>query len=259
MAARFRVKTLDALTIDDEPSFRHVGLYADLKSVLARDGYPFRVLPDATAGRWDRAVALNLTFWGTDNGGDILVDDHIPADVVAHVAWHHLASRALAPKKRPTADALFLGEAIASAFDVYLVGRLLGHAPESTFLETQVSAMADTAAEAGVSEEAFASFLSGIADEPEAAFDELRALLFDVSRALHACTGAEEALDVLGGFDAQRFGPLLHRYELSNWVLYARAYASSGEDPRVTAIDAALRKGDGLAWLTRSWIDGKGE
>jgi hypothetical protein len=258
-SATFDVKTLDALTIEDEASFRHVGLYGDLKRVLERDAYRFRLLPEASSGRWDRALALNLTFWGTDNGGDVLVDDEIPADVVAHVAWHHLAARAVGPKvgERPSADALFLGEAIASAFDVYLVGRLLGHASQSSFLDTQVPAMSDAAAEAGVSEDGFEALLAGIAADPDKAFDELRALLFDASRALLRCAGAEEALGVLAGFDGHRFGPLLHRYELSNWVLYARAYAS-GEvgDARVEEVDRALREGNGLDWLTRRWVDG---
>jgi hypothetical protein len=255
----FASKSLADLTIDDEASFRHVALYADLKGALLRDGYTFRVLPKSQAGRWDRALCLNLTFWGSDAGGDVLVDDHIPADVVAHVAWHHLTSRALAatPSERPSADALFLGESIASAFDVYLVGRLLGHAPRSSFLETQVPAMADAAAEAGASDEDFEALLDSIAKDPDGAFRDLRALLFDISRALVACAGADEALAVFARFDNHRFAPLLHRYELSNWVLYARAYASHalGLDPRVAAIDQALREGDGaLEWLTRSWL-----
>jgi len=258
-APAFKTLSLDDLTIDDEASFRHVALYADLRDALRRDRYTFRVLPESQAGRWDRALCLNLTFWGTDAGGDVLVDSHIPADVVAHAAWHHLASRALSevPARRPSADALFLGESIASAFDVYLVGRLLGHAPRSSFLETQVPAMADAAAEAGASDEEFEALLASIARDPDGAFDDLRALLFDVPRALVACAGADEALAVLAAVDGHRFAPLLHRFEISNWVLYARAYAADalGPDPRVAAIDAALRGADGaLDWLTRSWL-----
>jgi len=30
----------------------------------------------------DRALFLNLTFWGASEGGDVLVDAHVPADVV---------------------------------------------------------------------------------------------------------------------------------------------------------------------------------
>jgi hypothetical protein len=254
----FQSLTLDDLTIEDEASYRHVALYDDLKQILRRASYRFRVLPPSYAGRWDRALLLNLTFWGASAGGDVLESATLPADVVAHVAWHHLAVRALGgPGERPTAEGLFLGEAIASAFDVYLVGRLLGHAPRSTFLETQVPAMADAAEAAGVSEDGFDALLQGVVRDPERAFEDLRQLLFDVSTALLACQDADEALATLARFDAHRFAPLLHRYELSNWVLYARAHAPGalGPDPRARAIDAALREDavalDGL--LTR-WV-----
>src|SRR5271154_2225215 len=106
-----RTLLLDELEIEDERSFRHVGLYADLKEILRRDKYRVRVLPDALAGRWDRALFLNLTFWGAGEGGDILDRDQIPADVVAHAAWHHLAARAFGGGAL-SAEALFLGEAI---------------------------------------------------------------------------------------------------------------------------------------------------
>src|SRR4051794_976680 len=107
----FEERTIDSLTVDDEESFRHVALYDDLKEILRRAKYPFRVLPAPSEGRWDRALFLNLTYWGTDGGGDVLVEDHLAADVVAHVAWHHLAKGAL---KSTSPAALFLGESIAS-------------------------------------------------------------------------------------------------------------------------------------------------
>lgn len=251
--------SVDELTIDDEPSFRHVGLYADLKQVLRGAAYRFRVLPPTLAGRWDRALLLNLTFWGADAGGDMLVDRHLPADVVTHAAWHHLASRAVAsaPGTPPTAEALFLGEAIASAFDVYLVGRLLGHAPDSSFLETQVPAMAEAAEAAGLSDADFEALVHSIARDPERAFADLRELLSEASAALFASASAETALPALARLDAHRFGPLLHRYELSNWVLYARAYGrpSAAVDARVQTIDRALRAAPvALDWLTTEWV-----
>jgi hypothetical protein len=258
--AAFVVKTIDELEIDDERSFRHVALYADLKGILRRDRYSFRVLPAALAGRWDRALLLNLTFWGSGQGGDVLESDHVPADVVAHAAWHHLAARALAssPCAPQSAEALFLGEAIASAFDVYLVGRLLGHAPESSFLESQVPAMAEAAEAAGLSDAGFEAMLGAIARDPDRAFEDLRALLVDATNALSKCDGAEAALVALSAFDEHRFAPLLHRYELSNWVLYARAYAvgTPGPDARARAVDTALRQPGVVAvdWLTTSWV-----
>ncbi len=261
----FARRTVDDLTIVDEAALRHVALYADLKEVLSRDAYPFRVLRGASAGRADRALLLNLSFWTADSGGDVLAGESIEADVVAHAAWHHLAARAFAggasARRAASAgalsvDALFLGEAIASAFDVYLVGRLLGHAPRSTFLETQVPAMAETASAAGLSERAFTALLADLARRPERAFEDLRQLLCDATAALFGCRDAEEASAALGALDGHRLSALLHRYELSNWVLYARAYARNERvDPRVRAVDRALRKAKApLDWLATHWI-----
>lgn len=246
-------RTVDDLTIDDERSFRHVAMYADLKDVLARAKYPFRILPKSHKDRADRALLLNLTFWGADSAGDVLESDTLPADVVAHAAWHHLAAKAL-PGSPPSVDALFLGESIASAFDVYLVGRLLGHAPNSSFLETQVPAMADASEAAGLDEAGFEAMLESIASDPEQAFADLRSLLFDATSALFACRSVEDASAALAALDAHRFASLLHRYELSNWVLYARAYGTDEPSALARAIDARLREKLPLEWLTNEWI-----
>jgi len=256
----FRNLTLDELQIDDEKSFRHVGLYDALKQALQKSGYRFRVAaPDSPSARWDRALFLNLTFWDVSEAGDVLVDDHIAADVVAHVAWHDLARRAIDAVAAPgaSADGLFLGEAIASAFDLYLVGRLLGHAPDAEFLQTQVPAMADAAEAAGLSEDSFEELLQAISADPDRAFEDLRELLFDAASALVSSRGIDQAAEVLERFEGHRFAPLLHHYELSTWILYARAYAPGrlAPDPAVRAIDAALRSSDvALDWLERHWM-----
>jgi hypothetical protein len=246
-------RTLDDLDIEDEASFRHIALYDTLKQALRRDGYRFRVAEGAS---WDRVLFLNLTFWDSSEQGDVLVEDRIDADVVAHVAWHHLARKALAAGP-PSAEALFFGESIASAFDLYLVGRMLGNAPDARMLETQVPAMAEVAAGAGLDEEAFEALLEGIAADPDRAFEDLRELLFDASSALVRCGSVSEAAAALARFEAHRFAPLLHHYELSNWVLYARAHAARAEapDPAVQALDQALRAAPvALDWLERAWL-----
>ena len=257
--ASLRTMTLDRLAIGDEASLRHVAIYAELKDVLRRARYRFRVLPAARAARPDRALLLNLTFWSADAGGDVLVAPRIEADVVAHAALHHLAARALpsARGRLPAAAALILGESIASAFDVYLVGRLLGHAPRSTFLATQTPAMADAAAAAGMTRAGFTALLASLAADPERAFADLRTLLYDASMALLSCKDSQQGLEALTALDGHRFAALLPRYELSNWVLYARAYADPrGSDRRAQGIDQALRRATSeLAWIRERWID----
>jgi len=249
----FRTLSLDDLHIEDERSFRHVGLYDELKQALRRDEYRFRV-PSGAPASWDRVLFLNLTFWDPGEQGDVLPAATIPADVVTHVAWHHLSRRAF---PAGGADALLLGEAVASAFDLYLVGRLLGHAPGSQFLETQVPAMAEVAASAGLPDERFEALLQEIAAEPERAFEDLRELLFDAGTALVAARGVDAAAEALGRLDERRFGALLHHYELSNWVLYARAHAAGAlaPDAGVRALDAALRASPiALDHLERAWL-----
>ncbi len=250
-------RSVDQMTIDDEASFRHVSHYGDLKKILRLQAYQFRVLPRAQA-RWDHALFLGLTFWG-ETAGDVVVDAHVPADVMTHIAWHRLAAQALATADgQVSADALFFGEAIASAFDVYLVGRLLHHCPDSDFIATQVPAMAESADAAGLSPAAFAALLDGIAAAPEQAFEDLRQLLFDAATTLLACADVDAALAALPALDAHRFGPLLHRYELSNWLLYARAHAPDAlaPDGAVRALDRQLR-GEAVAldWLTQAWVE----
>jgi len=252
------LRTLPAaqLTLDDERDFRHVGLFRDLRRIMVDDGCVFRVPPKGASVPWGRALFLNLTFWSAAEPSDVLTDDHAPADVLAHAAWHHLARAAFAGR-RMSADALFLGEAIASAFDLYLVGRLLSNAPDSDFLATQVPAMADAALDAGLSEEAFEALLTSVSADPDRAFEDLRALLFDVCASLVAATDVDDAAARLGAFADRRFHALLHHYEVSNWILYARAYAADAlaPDPFARALDAALRAApSSVEWLDANWV-----
>jgi hypothetical protein len=209
---------------------------------------------------WDRALFLNLTFWNGADGADVLCDEHIPADVVAHVAWHHLVDRQLTlaghpSKERRSPDALFLAEAIASAFDLYLVGRMLLNAPDSDFITTQVPLMGEAAAEAGLSEEDFTALLEDLTREPERAFEDLRALLFDICTELLDCNGPQQAEEVLERHAMHRFASVLHHFQVSNWILYARAYGARGVNECVAHADAEMRRSpDSLKWLTEHWL-----
>jgi hypothetical protein len=255
-----RSVSLDDLIIDDEASFAHVAVFARLQRLLRQSGHRFLVPTEGAQVSWDRAVFLNLTYWSADKGADVLCEDRIPADVVAHVAWHHLAATQLARDVGPSpqcAQALLFGESIASAFDLYLVGRLLRNAPDSDFIATQVSIMGEAAEQAGLSEAGFAELLETVVEQPERAFEDLRALLFDVSCALLGCSGATQAHETLETFSGHRFASLLHHYQLSNWVLYARAYAAPAaeQERRVHELDASLRSAPvSLDWLVQRWL-----
>jgi hypothetical protein len=259
---RFRLVELDELTIDDRSSFNGIAIYERLEGILRRSAHRFRIPDNRQTVSWDRALFLNLTYWNEDDGADVLCDDHIPADVVAHVGWHAVVSRGLArrrssPPAAPSPAALFLAESIASAFDLYLVGRLLPRAPACDFITTQVPLMAACAEEAGLAEAGFMALLDEVVGEPERAFEDLRALLFDAATKLLACPGVDAAQAVLEGFADHRLAPLLHHYQLSNWILYARAYAHPlVPDSVAIEVDRTLREVPvSLDWLDRHFIE----
>ena len=204
---------------------------------------------------WDRALFLNLTYWNADEGADVLCDDHIPADVVAHVGWHEVVSRdARAPAAPSTAErgrrCFSPSRSRAPSISTWSAACCRTR-PDCDFITTQVPLMAECAGDAGLPEAAFSALLEEVVREPERAFEDLRALLFDAANALLACPGVAEAQAVLEGFAGRRFAPLLHHYQLSNWILYARAYAARplGADDvaRERRPDAAA--GAGLARL----------
>ncbi len=251
--ARYR---LDELEVLDERSFRHVGVYQELRGALASMDAQFLVAdPKGPLAAVDPVSLLNLAYWAPGGALEVLAEPALSADQLAHNAWHRVAERALGEHAR-TADGLLLAEAVASAFDLYAVGRLLGHAPESEFLETQVPAMSDAAAAAGLDEAGFEALLQRSVAEPEACFELLRELLFDTSVALVAAPDLEAAAEVLSHAARHPLGALLYHYELTTWVLFARAYATSlAPCPDVRAIDAELRAApDAMAWLERRWL-----
>ena len=168
---RFRLATLDDLTIDDRSSFsRRGGLRAPGRA-RAPLGAP---LPHP-GGAAERELGSgpvpqpHLLERGRRRGRALRRSHprrrRRPRGV-ARGRQRELARRqrrrrgpADAAPPPPSAGALFLAESIASAFDLYLVGRLLPNAPECDFVTTQVPLMAECAGDAGLPEPAFSALL----------------------------------------------------------------------------------------------------
>lgn len=245
---------LTALTIVDEDDYSRIPLYAKLRGVLVDANAHYLVAPPGALARWDQVLLLNLTFWKPDEQDDVLVDRMLTADALMHRAWHHVAHRALG-EASTTRQGLAMGEAIASAFDLYLVGTLLRTRPGAEMLQTQVPAMADAAVEAGLSEEEFEALIAQVASDPTGSFESLRSLLFEVTYALSNCHDVEQAAAVLLRHAEHPLAPLLHHYELTNWTLYSRVYARAGNSKPVEDLHVALSSSDdSLAWLASHWL-----
>lgn len=224
--------------------------------MLVADDFRFRAPSEGSAhAHDDRVLFLNLTFWGAGASSDVLVDASIDADVLAHAAWHHAARKALASATAPTPAALFLGESVASAFDLYVVGQMLRSGQRSAYLSSQVPAMTLAALGAGLDEAALGALLGSVAEDPDRAFADLRALLFDASLALWGCADLDAAVSTLDGFRDHRFASLLHHFALSSWVLYARAHGGPPVEGDVAiAMEQSLREAPvALEWL-EGWL-----
>ena len=85
-------------------------------------------------------------------------------------------------------------------------------------------------------------------------FDHLRGPGFFTVVAATSLLGSQFLL--LAAHDAHPFAPLLHHYELSTWILYARAYLPEALDPvpEIRALDVMLRRSKNpLSWLLTNW------
>ncbi len=256
---RLRRLTVAQLTIRGERAFRSVEGYAALKRLLVTDKFLFRAPAEGSShAHYDRVLFLNLTYWHAADGNDVLVDGSIDADVLAHAAWHHATGKALATATAPTAAAMFLGESIASAFDLYVVGRMLGKGKRTAYLDSQVPLFSEAALASGLSEAALAALFQRVSDAPEVAFEALRELLFDAATALSSCRDVDDAVRCFDRFATHPYSPFLHHFALSSWVLYARAHAGPTvvDDP-ADAADRSLRASSApLTWLNEHWVVG---
>ena len=242
------------LEITDEEAFTRLPLYQRLRAALIDDGVCFHVAEGAIA-HGDAARVLNLAYWDPAADAEVLCDASLSADQLAHNAWHRIAYEKLGAAASSPAG-LLLAESIASASDIYWVGRLIGHVEASDFLETQVPAMTDAAFAAGFEEADVERLFSEAAQDPPRAFEALRQLLFDTSMRLFGAGSLADASRGLSEAAEHQMGPLLHHYELSTWVLFNRAYAdTSAPDEEARRVDAELRGApDPMRWLNDMWL-----
>ena len=94
--------------------------------------------------------------------------------------------------------------------------------------------------------------------EPERAFEDLRALLFDAAITLLACPGVAQAQKPSRASPIAASRRCCTIIQLSNWILYARAYAARplGSDAVASEVDRALREAPvSLDWLDSHFVE----
>jgi hypothetical protein len=254
--AAFETRHLDELDVHEQPALRKVPYYEELKEVLRQGRVPFRLFPEASRARADHALLLNVVFWDAGAVDDIIERPLVGAYSIPHIAWHYLTARALAPAPgRLSAGGWVLGESIASAFDLFLLGHLLREDPGAPTARVIVDRLHAAVLRAGGSDDQMRSLAGGARDDPEAAFADLRELLFVGTQALLECERSDDAFAVLRQIDAQPLGCLFHAYRVADWVLQVKASGAKRDDEAVDRLDAELRAQRApVAWLIDRWL-----
>ena len=159
------------LTIVDEQSFETLALYRALRTRMD-EAEPVFLITDPNGDEGERARLLNLGFWDPSSFMEVLTEPVITADQLAHNALHHCGYGALGDAAR-SLEGLLLVESIASAMDIYWLGRLLAEAPYAEFLESQVPAISEAASGAGASSGSSLIYCNWLENPPKA-FGDLR-------------------------------------------------------------------------------------
>ena len=205
------IVTLEEMAVVEEDAFRRAGL--DLL------GHSRRMLKDLRIARVPegRGIArlVNLLQWDVGEHMEYLDGEVVAADQVVHFAMHHIWDQKLGsdhPLK------MLFAECMASASDIYLVGKLSHAGEETDFLADTLESFGSYF-EMYSSEEELEELVIQVVEEPFETMIEAARYLFELGSCL-----LEQVIDMdkLILFQDHLFYPLAHHYNISNWVLTIR-------------------------------------
>ena len=211
------VLTIEALEVFEEDRFRRAGieLYDLAFGFLRRTGVQFRILPQGMG----LSRVVNHLIWQADHHLEFLDGKIIHPDQVIHVATHCLLDR-LWPEAGP--ERLLLAETLASATDLYLLGKLMRAGEEATFLEDTLGSFDYYFELYGSTSPPLEELLQTIHDAPFRAMMDLSDYLFRFCLPFLRGTIDEQTL-TRSVEKNQPFYPLIHHYHVTNWILNLRA------------------------------------
>lgn len=188
------------------------------------------------------ARLLNLSFWHPNHQTEYLDSKELTGDLLIHIACHQLIH--LRFGSQDTAYRI-LGEVLASASDLYLVG-LFAQAvdqEETEFLAETIESFHFYYETYG-SLTALESVLEQCIEHPFETFTSLALYLNEFVQAL--LFPAAEMERVLADLSKSPFYPLVHHYHLANWVVSLRGSQppNEGSSSRVALFFQELSQGE---------------
>ena len=203
------------------------------------------------------ARLLNLLQWEADGGLEFIDGQGTHADQLIHLGLHRLCDHKLG-----SADpgAMLYAECLASASDIYLLGKLSLAGEETDFLADTLESFSSYYELYSHHESHLEQLLSQLQNNPYTTMLAVADYLFQFCLCLLYPTNIEAVGRELETMADHVYQPLVHHYNTANWILTIRSkHPHPPELPIdlcLSAIRAQLAQGeDALLSLMRSCID----
>jgi len=190
-----------------------ISLLPQARAILAANRTRAVIVPRAGLAR-----LLNLVHWDVATHLEYLDERAVYADQLCHFAAHQLID-ALLGSRDPYA--LLFAEAFASALDFYLLGKLIQAGEETGFLIETIESFT-TYYELYDSEDQLELVLTRTGEAPFTLMAEVADYLFQCAILLMSKADPGEIMQALGWLAEGPLYPLVHHYNVSNWVLAIR-------------------------------------
>ena len=206
------ILALTDLTIYEAEPFRRAEIGLLDAALLVLKDHRFIHLPGKGLSKM-----VDLLNWRAGARCEHIESRGIFADQAVHFAIHHVLEGVLGGRQPQT---VLLAECVASASDMYLLGKLSEAGEETGFLSETIESYCSYYEMYAAEAEQLEHLLSAFLDDPFKTMAETAIFLFSFGTAL---LGPNWNRAVLTEMTANPYYPLVHHYNLTNWILSIRA------------------------------------
>lgn len=160
------------------------------------------------------ARIINLLSWSVNDRREYLDQPEVFADQVIHFAAHQVVAEVWGAE---TPASMLFAEAVASACDLYCLGKLSAAGVETEFMADTLASFADYYEQYAAEEEDYESVLERLLEGPHEAMAELAEFLYDTGAQLCRAKDEAEMAEVLIPLADEIWYPMLFHYQVVHW------------------------------------------
>ena len=223
-------KRIEDLDIFEKDAFERAGLaiLTVAEHILAQSNTRFILLPESRG----LARMVNLLQWQAGDHVEYLDGEGVFSDQVVHMAIHQALDR---EQGSATPHHMLFAEVLASASDMYLAGRLIQAGEETDFLADTLESLGSYYEMYAASPDQLTAFLQRLSDTPWETMVSLVDYLYTFCCPFLEKDRSIEHLSIPRSMEDHMFYPLVHHYNVTNWLLTINATfpKSSGQVPNL--------------------------